>query len=243
MFFLYCFLLLCLVLESSFGVSQCSHIAILIISLPFPLHTRFLPRLQLTSEVVNFVIRKMSAVCQAKQFWQTNKIIYNCQTIQTISISIYAWPDISGKYAGQNVAAAAAGASTMPIKYAHNNGAACSCCLCCYCYCCNSFWPKTKGQSNECPKLLNFYLKRTTQRGKKNVCACMWGRGSVGVAGYNARAGLQLPTATNHFDRVQSIQMPRAARYAKAKLFFLPRQSSTNNTRHMYTLYTHAQWC
>lgn len=112
----------------------------------------------------------MSAVCQAKQFWQINKIIYNCQTIQTISISIYAWPDISGKYAGQNAA------STMPIKYAHNNGAACSCCLClclcCYCYCCNSFWPKTKGQSNECPKLLNFYLKRTTQRGKK-MCACI----------------------------------------------------------------------
>lgn len=73
------------------------------------------------------------------------------------------------------------------------------------------------------------------------VLAC-GGRGCVGVAG-NARAGLQLPTATNHFDRVQSIQMPRAARYAKAKLFFLPRQSSTNNTRHMYTLYTHAQWC
>lgn len=69
----------------------------------------------------------------------------------------------------------------MPIKYAHNNGAACSCCLClcCYCYCCNSFWPKTKGQSNECPKLLNFYLKRTTQRGKKNVCACMCGGGGV----------------------------------------------------------------
>lgn len=72
------------------------------------------------------------------------------------------------------------------------------------------------------------------------VLACE-GRGCVGVAGYNARAGLQLPTATNHFDRVQSIQMLRAARYAKAKLFFLPRQSSTNNTRHMYTLYTHAR--
>lgn len=53
------------------------------------------------------------------------------------------------------------------------------------------------------------------------VLAC-GGMGCVGVAGYNARAGLQLPTATNHFDRVQSIQMPRAARYAKAKLFFCP---------------------
>lgn len=149
-----------------------------------------------TSEVVNFVIRKMSAVCQAKQFWQTNKIIYNCQTIQTISISIYAWPDISGKYAGQNVqAATAAAASTMPIKYAHNNGAACSCCLCC---CCNSFWPKTKGQSNECPKLLNFYLKRTTHRGKKMLCVCvcvegLWGRGWLQCASGLAAANGNKP--------------------------------------------------
>lgn len=86
---------------------------------------------------------------------QTNKIIYNCQTILTISISIYASPDISGKYAGQN-SAAVASHETLPIKYAHNNGA-----------CSNSrllqqFLAKTKGQSNECPKLLNFYLKRTT---------------------------------------------------------------------------------
>lgn len=36
----------------------------------------------------------------------------------------------------------------------------------------------------------------------------------------NARAGLKLPTATNHFDRVQSIQMPRTKLYAKAKRFF-----------------------
>lgn len=104
---------------------------------------------------------------------QTNKIIYNCQTILTISISIYAWPDISGKYAGQNAVAAAAASAvasheTLPIKYAHNNGACSSSRLL------QQFLAITKGQSNECPKLLNFYLKRTTtterEQQTKNCC-------------------------------------------------------------------------
>lgn len=188
----------------------CSNVAMLITHLPTPPPALF------------FGSRKFydtQNVCSlsSETILQTNKIIYNCQTILTISISIYAWPDISGKYAGQNAAAAASVASheTLPIKYAHNNGACSSSRLL------QQFLAITKGQSNECPKLLNFYLKRTTTTESSKQKIVVYCRG-VGVwALDNARTGLQLPTATNHFDRVQSIQMPRRTLlYAKAKRFF-----------------------
>lgn len=76
----------------------------------------------------------------------------------------------------------------------------------------------------------------------KKCCVCVW-RDCGGVAGYNARAGLQLPTATNHFDRVQSIQMPRAARAMQRQSYFFcaPAKFYKQHTHkaHVHTVHTH----
>lgn len=71
---------------------------------------------------------------------------------------------------------------------------------------------KTKGQlSNECAKLLNIYesMSGCEKHTEKDIEKERGREGGMQLEkiGCNARV-LQLPKATNHFDRVQSVQTP-----------------------------------